>query len=427
MNEHFLQYLWKNKLIKTHNIRTHQGVFLQILDFGIQNHDAGPDFVNSIIEMDGIKWAGNVEIHVKASDWYKHNHHKDNNYKNIIMHVVFENDLNEKDTALSQIPVLEIKNLFDKKLFYKYRDFLLSRNWIPCESDIGKVENILIISWLNRLLAERLERKSQEINHYYKFFNNDWLETLYFFLCKNFGFKKNSVGFEMLAKSLPYKTLAKHSDQITQIEALLYGQSGLLKETFSDTYPKNLFNEYNFLRKKYNIKPINSSLWKFSRLRPPNFPTIRLSQLAQVIHLSGNLWDQMISNGDPGSIKKILFVNATDYWNNHYTFEKESPGMPKNLGESCIENILINTIAPVMFVYGKNTHRPEMCEKAFGLLSELKPEGNSIIRNWKTIGIKPVNAADSQALIELKKNYCTPKKCLECVIGSALLKQGSAP
>ncbi len=425
MNEHFLQYLWKNKLIKNQKIRTHQGSPIRILDFGIQNNDAGPDFMNSIIEMDGIKWAGNVEIHVKTSDWYKHDHHKDDAYKNIILHVVYENDLKECDTALSKYPVLEIKNLFDKKLFDRYRGFLLSKNWIPCQNDIGNINEIIIISWLNRLLAERLERKSAEIIHYYNFFDNDWLETLYFFLCRNFGFKKNSVSFEMLAKSLPYKILSKHRDQIIQLEALLFGQAGLLKPSFSEAYPKKLYHEYAFLRKKYNLNPINNSLWKFSKLRPPNFPTIRLVQLAQVIHASDNLWSLLINKHNPGVIKNILTVTASDYWNNHYVFEKKSEGKPKKIGDTCIENILINTVAPVMFVYGKHANNHVLCEKAFNLLSELKPEKNSIINNWEKTGIKPSNAADSQALIELKKNYCTSKKCLECAIGSALLKENN--
>ncbi len=423
MNEHFLQYIWKNKLIQTQDILTLQGHKIFIEDFGIQNNDAGPDFLNSIIEMDGIRWAGNVEIHVNTSDWYKHNHHKDDKYRNIILHVVYENDLTEKESVLSQIPVLEIKNLFDKKLYHKYRSFLISKNRVPCQSDIDKTEGILITSWLNRLLAERLERKTDEIYHYYKYFNNDWSETLYYFMCKNFGFKKNGIGFEMLAKSLPYKILMKHKDRLLQIEALLFGQAGMLKESYTGPYPKELYDEYNFLRKKYELKQINNTLWKFARLRPPNFPTIRLAQLAQIVHLHGNVWDMIINDENPVSIKEKFSVISSQYWNNHYMFEKESPGKPKKLGESCIENILINTVAPVMFIYGKHALKPSLCEKALNLLSVVKPEKNSIISNWEKIGLKPANAADTQALIELKKSYCTPRKCLQCAIGNALLKE----
>ncbi len=422
MNEHFLHYIWKNKLLKTQNLYTQQGRSLQIMNFGFENKDAGPDFINSKIKTDGILWAGNVEIHINTSDWYKHNHDKDDKYKNIILHVVYNDDLNETNSHLSEIPTLEIKELFDKKLFDKYRLFLSSKSWIPCSHDIHEVQNIIVMNWLNRLLVERLERKAEEISHYYKYFNNDWLEAFYYFLCKNFGFKKNSVGFEMLAKSLPYKILNKHRDQVFQLEALLFGQAGLLEKSFSGPYPKSLYQEYQFLRAKYNLKPINKSLWKFSKLRPPNFPTIRLSQFARVMHLSENIWELMTQSAKPSSIKEMLSVQASEYWNNHYIFEKETSGKPKNLGKSCIENIIINTIGPIMFVYGKQTLKQELCENSLKLFSQLKPENNSIINNWEKTGIKPQNAADSQALIELKKNYCTPKKCLNCAIGNSLLK-----
>ncbi len=423
MNEHFLQYVWKNKLLKTHDIYTQQGQALCIEDFGTQNNDAGPDFINCKIEMDGIKWVGNIEIHINRTDWYRHNHHKDENYKNIILHVIYEDDLTEKETLLAKIPTLVIKNLFDKKLFYKYQKYLLSKSRIACQQDICDIENIVLVSWLNRLLVERLERKSIEIYHYHKFFNNDWLETLYFFLSKNFGFKKNSTGFEMLAKSLPYKILNKHRDQILQIESLIFGQAGLLKESYTEQYPKELFGEYSFLRKKYNLTPINSKLWKFSKLRPPNFPTIRLAQFAQLIHMSENIWEIMIKNNEPAKLKKLLNVKASKYWDDHYVFEKKSPGKAKKLGESCIDSIIINTVVPVMFVYGKHVLKPELCEKSFSILSDLMPESNSIINNWRKVGITAQSTADTQAMIELNKNYCTPKKCLQCAIGSTLLKK----
>ncbi len=423
MNEQFLQYIWKNKLLKTKSVTTKQGDSVDILDFGKENKDAGPDFLNSKIKIDNILWAGNVEIHVNRSDWYKHNHHKDENYKNIILHVVYKDDIDENASHLANIPTLEINNLFDKELYYKYQTFIQSKNWIPCQHNLNDVQSIIVMNWLNRLLVERLERKAEEIEHYLNFFKNDWLETLYFFLSKNFGFKKNSTGFEMLAKSLPYKILSKHRDQILQLEALLFGQAGLLKESYTESYPKELLKEYSFLRKKYNLKPIDPKLWKFSKLRPPNFPTIRLSQFAHLIHASENLWEIMVKSNEPAEIRKLLDVKASKYWDDHYVFEKISRGKPKKLGESCIDSILINTIGPVMFVYGKQTINQGLCEKALHLFSEIKPENNSIITNWTKNGIKSLNAADTQALIELKKNYCTPKKCLQCAIGNALLKK----
>ncbi len=367
-------------------------------------------------------WVGNIEIHINSSDWYKHGHHKDKSYNNIVLHVVYNHDIDNKDTLLSKIPTLEIRNLFNNKLYYKYQDYLISKNTIPCQNDIGKTSSILLMSWLNRLLVERLEHKTKEMLHYHIYFHKHWQDTLYFFISKNFGFKKNSTGFEMLAKSLPYKILSKHRGQIFQLEALLFGQAGLLKNNYSDIYPQKLYKEYSFLRKKYNLTPIKQTLWKFSKLRPPNFPTIRIAQFAQLINKSESLWELMIKSKKVNTIKDALQVTASDYWDNHYTFDKKTSLKKKNLGDSCIENIIINTISPIIFLYGKQTSGTSLCEKSIELLSILKPENNHIISTWERANIKPQNASDTQALIELKKNYCVPKRCLQCSIGNALLK-----
>ncbi len=293
MTEEFLQYIWKLRLFDK-NLNLTSGEECQIIDVGTHNLDSGPDFFNARIKFDNTIWAGNVEIHTKSSDWFTHEHQLDKAYDNIILHVVYDDDKPIKRKNGEQIPTIELRNRFDKKLFETYNDFMTNRNWIPCEKMITEVDRFVLNNWIDRLMVERLENKSGEIEDRLKFNGNNWEETFYQFLARNFGFKVNSAPFELLAKSLPLNYLGKHKNNKFQIEALLLGQAGLLTKKYKDEYPKTLQKEYLFLQKKYKLTPIDPHLWRFMRMRPSNFPTIRLAQFADLVYRSSHLFSKII-------------------------------------------------------------------------------------------------------------------------------------
>lgn len=421
MKEVFILYLWENKLLLP-ELRTTDNKPITILHPGNANHDAGPDFLNARLKIDDTLWAGNVEIHVNASDWYKHRHDVDKAYDNVILHVVYEADKQVYDSNQKAIPMLEIKNAFDTSILLRYRSFIDSRRWIACENMLSKVQRFTWLSWLDRMIAERLEIKTALIFDQLKVTDNDWESCFYQLLVKNFGFKVNQQPFEQLARMLPLKILLKHRDQVFQLEALLYGAAGLLETDFKDDYPQNLQKEFQFLAKKYNLNTMNASQWRFMRMRPVNFPTIRISQLAALIHKHGNLFSQIRFAENSAQIVEILQVVASDYWNNHFQFDKESKGKTKKLGDDAIRLILINTIVQVIFAFGKSHEDIAMQEKALLLLEDLEPENNSLIRQFETAGLQASNALHTQALLYLHQNYCKPKRCLECRVGHVLMK-----
>lgn len=424
MKEDFIHFLWKYKLFTTGQLLTTNGQTLEIIQTGSANPDAGPDFSAAQLKIDGTLWAGNVEIHVNSSDWYRHGHQHDEAYSNIILHVVMNHDKEVTDKSGNEVPVFEVKKYFDASIFYKYEQIINSRAWIPCESFIHEADSFIVVNWLNRLLVERLENKAAEILKFYHYFNNSWEQTFYYFLARNFGFKVNASPFALLAQHTPYKILARHKNDLTQVEALLFGQAGLLShETFQDAYPTLLKREYNFLKHKYDLTPIDESLWKFGKLRPPNFPTIRIAQFARLIHVSENLFSKITEHTTAKEISTLFNVQCSPYWSDHYRFDKNSGKKDKRLGISAIENIIINTIVPLKFVYGAESMRPEVKDQAINLITELPTERNTIINQWIKTGIQPDNAGEGQALLELKKYYCTPKKCLQCAIGHNLVRK----
>lgn len=422
MKEDFIHFLWKFRLFNTPELYTTKGLSVEILNTGMANMDSGPDFSAARIRIDDTLWAGNVEIHVTSSDWYRHGHQEDPAYNNIILHVVMEHDKEITDSGGNEVPVLEVKQYFDMALFYRYQKIISSGSWIPCEGFLHQADNFLVINWLSRLLVERLENKSGEVKRFYQYFENNWDQTLYYFLARNFGFKVNASPFALLAQSTPYRILARHRDDLTQVEALLFGQAGLLNRDFSDAYPTLLKREYRFLQQKYKLVAIDASLWKFARLRPSSFPTIRLAQFARLIHQSPNLFNSISQSKTSKEIAAGFEVHCSPYWLTHYNFDKPSGPKQKNMGTSAIENIIINTIAPLKFVYGTEAMLNEVKEQAINLLTELPPEQNVIVDNWIQTGIKPQSAGESQALLELKKYYCTPRKCLQCAIGHGLVR-----
>ncbi|NOX86951.1 MAG: DUF2851 family protein [Chlorobi bacterium] len=420
--EEFLVYLWKHSLTNN-KLVTSGGQPLTIIHPGTRNMDSGPDFFNGRVKIGNTTWAGNIEIHVLSSDWRKHGHDNDPAYDNIILHVVYQNDRPVFRKNGELIPTLELKDNFDYRILENYRKFLELNKWIPCEEMIASVNRFDVLSWLDKLMAERLEHKALEIENELNSTKQNFQEVFYRKLAKNFGFKTNGDAFALLAQSLPLNILAKHKEHILQLEALLFGQAGMLKTGFKDDYPKTLKKEYAFLSEKYNLKPVDRKLWKFMRLRPANFPTIRISQFAQVIYRSSALLNKILETPKLIDVMDFLKVDASGYWNTHFVFDKKAGNRKKRLGTASIQLILINTIVPFLFVYGRHKGDAELLEKALAWLERLPPESNAVIRRYAALGIKPKNAMESQALIEMKHNYCSEKRCLECRIGHVLLNR----
>jgi hypothetical protein len=422
MTEEFLHHIWKFKLFDHTDLVTTFGEEVEIIKAGDHNLDSGPDFFNARIRIGKTLWAGNVEVHINTSDWRKHKHQFDKAYDNIILHVVHRADEKLYRTNGEEIPTIEINKRIDEKLHEKYLNFKNTSDWIPCEKQISLVPSLTIHSAIDKMLLERLERKSAAILNSLKLNNNNWEETFYQLIARNFGFKTNAEPFELLAKSLPSAYLAKHKNSLLSIEAMLFGQAGMLEQHFEDKYPLSLQNEYVFLRQKFRLQPMDKHLWKFLRLRPVNFPSVRIAQFADLIHRSSNLFSKMITAKTVEEFHKLLDVSVSPYWESHYIFDKATALKKKNLGEEAVNSILINSVVPFLFVYGKYKGEDEFVSRSIDLLENIRSENNSIIKEWKLRKISSENAYTSQALIQLKNEYCKSKKCLNCNIGNYLLK-----
>jgi hypothetical protein len=423
MKEEFLCYLWQYKLLNNESIRTTCGQEVEIISPGNRNYNSGPDFIAAKIRINKTIWAGNVEVHIKTSDWKHHNHHCDPAYSNIILHLVYHDDISScKNDKIFPRPCLEIKEHMDLQFLKNFENLIRQKTWIPCEKSIHSVNQIIITNWLSRLLIERLERKSDEILHFLRYYNNDWEEVFYYFLAGNFGFKKNKTPFRLMSQKTPFSIIQKNKDQLFQLEAILFGQSGMLEEPHSDVYPRALYKEYQYLKQKYELQPIEKKLWKQSKLRPANFPCIRISQFAMLFNKSDKLFQKLINSNSIDEISNNFRVECSPYWAGHYVFDKNSKNKIKALGQDSIDNVIINTIIPFMFTYGRERMDKSLMNKSVEFLNQLPHENNQIIRHWNRLGIKPLSAADSQALIELKKSYCIAKRCLKCSIGHQIIK-----
>lgn len=417
MTEAFLHYIWKMKLFTTPFLKTTDGDNIHILNSGEHNMHAGPDFLHAKIKIGDTLWAGNVEVHIKSADWKQHKHHHDEAYKNVILHVVYE----KSDDAL-QVPALELKNIIPAHIYKQYNYLMQSSNWIPCEKSISQVERILVKSHISRMLAEKLEEKALRFEQRLEKNKNDWEETCYQMLARNFGTSVNAEPFERLAQNTSFTILRKHIQNVQQIEALLFGQAGFLQAGFKEIYPHQLQSEYVFLQKKYAIEPIKKLEWKFLRLRPANFPTIRLSQFANFISKHDRIFQTLLETKNILQLRKFFSCEASAYWKEHYSFKKASPVKSTALGKSTINLLVINTVAPLLYLYGKRTGTQSYITQATDMLENIAAEKNSITAQWNKLGIETKSAADSQALIFLKKEYCSQKRCLECAIGNAVLQ-----
>lgn len=422
MNEVFIQYLWKNRLVNSDCFVLPGGQKFELLDPGEQNTNAGPDFFNTKIRINRTTWAGNAEIHINSSDWFKHGHHKDKAYDNVILHVVANNDTEVQRSNGEKIPAVEIS--FNTLLYDNYKSLIAKKLWIPCQEKIKNVDHAVVRLWLHTLLIERLERKTNEVLNSYHQNQNNWEETFYHFLAQSFGFNVNSIPFRLLAQSLPLKYIAKHKGNLMQLEAMLFGQAGMLNIKCADAYYNNLYTEYQFLQKKFNLKPVDHQLWKFLRLRPYNFPTIRISQFAVLIYNTSHFFSRILEAKNLHELEAMFNISATEYWDHHYTFGKDTlRKKKKNLGKNAFQTIVINTIVPFLFIYGKVRDNHVYQDRAIAFLEELPAEKNSIIKKWEETGIPSESAYISQALLQLKNEYCKTKNCLQCQIGNSIINE----
>jgi len=417
MTKRLLQFIWQFQYFNNNELRTSAGASIQIIFPGQFNTNQGPDFSEAKIKIGKETWAGNVELHLKTSDWKKHKHDRDQNYTNVILHVVWENDFDKEYT----VPVLELKERVSKILLERYEDLMNAMGFIACENSIHTVRDITWNSWKERLLAERLIRKSKTVEFYLGQSGYHWEETFWWLLARNFGIKLNADTFQEVAKAIPLGIIARHKNQIHQLEALLLGTAGLLKDKFDEDYPRMLQKEYRFYKNKYGLKQINSPVY-FLRMRPGNFPTIRLAQLAMLVHDSAHLFSKIKESVSVSDMKKWFDVTANDYWHYHYRFDETSSFKKKRLGSDMIDNIIINTIIPMLFAYGSYHKEEKYKQKALRWLEETSPEINSITKGFQQLKTENKSAFDSQALIELKNEYCNKKRCLDCAVGNAILK-----
>ena len=422
MKEDLLQYIWKFQLFNKNELECTNGDQINILQSGNHNVNQGPDFLQGKIKIKQTIWVGNIEIHINSSHWNQHDHSSDPNYQNVILHVVWNHDVEIKDIYGNNLPTIELQSRVSNLLLSKYRQLMQNPIFIPCEDQVASVNDLIIENWTQRLAAERLIAKADRVLDMHKATGLHWEECFWHLIAANFGLKVNSDFFLKIAQSIPLSTFAKHRHNIIQIEALLLGQAGLLNESFSDKYACMLQKEYTFYQKKYGLTKVTGQL-SFLRMRPANFPTVRLAQLAMLLIKSEHLLSIILESKLVDEVKLLLQVCANDYWHYHYMLDDESGYKVKELGSQMIDNIVINTIIPALFAYGLYHNEERYKEKALSWLQQIAPEINTITKGFKKIFFKNKNALDSQAYLHLKKEYCDVKRCLECAIGNSILKK----
>jgi hypothetical protein len=421
MKEDFLHYLWKFKKFDSLNLKTTDLEEITIGNVGQYLELSGPDFFNALITIGNQKWAGNVEIHVKSSDWYLHHHEKDAAYENVILHVVWEHDSEIYRSNNTKIPVLELEKYVDLVTIANYKKLVAGKSWIYCENQLKEISNFTFDNWLERLFFERLERKSKPIFELLEQTNNDWEAVLFFLLSKNFGLNTNGEIFLQIAQSISFSVIRKESFEVENLEALFFGRAGLLDSEKEDNYFKDLKFRYFYLLHKYKLEEKIIAPVQFFKHRPENFPTIRLSQLANLYHCKQNLFSEVVTLTSVEAIYKLFQVTTALYWETHYQFDKVSPRKKKALARSFIDLIVLNTIIPLQFAYAKSMGKEDP-EVLITILNDVKSEKNSVIEKFSLFGFKSKNAFESQSLLQLKKEYCNKGRCLECVIGVELLR-----
>lgn len=422
MNEILLQFIWQYSLYNPQQLSTTTGEPVTVIHPGRRNTDAGPDFFEARIRIGQTLWVGNVELHVHTSHWKQHGHEHDAAYHNIILHVVYRNDVAHPP---EYFPLLELGPQIPAYVIHKYTHLVQADRQLPCAGELHKVSSIVKESWLNRLLAERWEQKLSEWQQLLRRSAGDWQLLFYWTLAGNFGFRVNAAAFIQLAQSLPLYILARHRGNALQTEALLFGQAGFLEQAFEETYPQLLQKEYHYLRRKYSLQPIPVHLWKFMRMRPANFPTVRIAQFAVLIQQSVHLFSQIIETTSIAGMMQLFDVTAGEYWDTHCRLDEPAKNVsPKHLGPTSVHNIIINTVAPIRFLYALQHGQSLQQERALQLLEELPAEENNVLAVWATHGWTAENAAQSQSQIQLFRKYCSSKRCLECSIGLSIVRSG---
>ena len=429
--EQLLHYTWKHKLYPLKELTTSDGQRVEIVDPGLHNRNAGPDFFNAKIRIGSTMWVGNVEIHDKSSDWYQHGHDKDSRYDNVVLHVAAELDTEVMKSNGEYVPQLQLSVPDD--VLTHYDELQKTDEYPPCYKVIPDLSALIIHSWMAALQTERLEQKTEAIRKRAELCNGSWEDAYFVTLARNYGFGINGEVFEQWAYNIPLNAVAHHRDDLFQIEAIFMGQAGLLeldsipeyyqKDALNDGYFAKLRNEYQYLAHKFSMKPIDFKLWRFLRLRPQNFPHIRISQLANLYYQQKAGLSQLIECETLDELKSVLKSQVTPYWETHYTFGSTSPKNEKHLSYGSINLLMINTAIPMLFAYGRHTTKEVLCDKAFDFLEQLKAENNHIIRMWQQVGLPVKTAGDSQALIQLKKEYCDKKECLRCRFGYEYLRR----
>lgn len=423
--EKLMQYVWKHRLWRSEDMVTNTGKKVRVVDPGLFNTDAGPDFFNAKIEIDGHMWVGNVEMHYRATDWKRHHHDSDKAYDSVILHVVAKDDAPVRRTNGELIPqlVLEVSPQFNAD----YASLVGATIEVPCATKIKQVPHLTIVEWVEGLAFERLHGKVERIHQLLDSFNGSWEDVCYVTLARNFGFGINNDAFERLARRTPLRLLGKHSDSVLQIEALLFGQAGMLdaQKPGMDSYYNQLCTEYAFLSNKFQLTPMEKESWKLFRIRPQNFPYRRIAMLAQFIEGGFRMMNRILEAEGEKEMRSLFEVELSGYWTKHYTFGKPNERTTATLSSSSIDIILINTVAPLLYAYGELTGNYEMTDKAIKLLEDLRAESNSIVSHFVAYGIDCPDALTSQALVQLKREYCDARKCIYCKIGHHLLSKAA--
>ena len=419
--EQLLHYVWKHKIFPLKELKTTTGQQVEVIDTGLANTDAGPDFFNAKLKLDGVLWIGNIEIHERSSDWFKHGHHADTGYNSVILHIASEIDMEISRSNGERIPQIQL--ICPEAVRTNYKELLETASYPPCYRIIPSLSPFTAHSWMSALQMERFEQKATLLNERLKRCQGNWEDAFFITLARNFGFGLNGDAFETWAHRLPFRAVDKHRNDLFQIEAIFFGQAGILEDSDGDGYYLRLKKEYTYLQHKFGLIPMDASLWRFLRLRPANFPHIRIAQLACLYHRAYGLLSRIMETETLQGVRDILKGGTSEYWLTHYTFGGSSPSRQKSLSNTSLDLLIINTVVTFLYAYGLHKGNRVLCARAGSFLEELKAENNYITRMWEQCGMKASNAADSQALIQLKKEYCDKKKCLYCRIGYEYLKR----
>lgn len=434
--EILLHYVWRHRLFPLQSLTTSDGQEVEVIDPGLHNTDAGPDFFNAKVKIGGTLWVGNVEIHTRPADWMAHGHDRDAAYDNVVLHVVGEDGPSVQTSTGRTIPQLTLP--VPQRVKDNYAALLAEDRWPPCRHVVATLAPLRIHSWMSALQTERLQQKTEAIAQRAKLAADDWEKAFFITLARNFGFGINGDAFETWARALPLDAVGHHRDDIFQIESIFMGMAGLLDiravaprrqmETAADDYFQRLSSEWKYMAHKFHLTPIDPRVWRFLRLRPQNFPYIRISQLAQLYYSRRCSLSTIASASTLADMRAALATAATPYWHTHYTFGHESTtASDKHLSAASTDLVIINTVVPMLYAYGRHTGSERLCQRAFDFLEQLKPERNSIITTWQACGLKAENAGDTQAIVQLKRNYCDRKACLRCRFGYEYLKADTPP